>query len=302
MRDVLNVHFFLGLVPQSDASAILARHGLLELALKDPRNRNSGLGSEMSADAWIGVAPDDRRLAGLLTDLETRGVQPFMRLDREYSDAELDAAAWLVLRIATAGLYGGADFEQPYDFSGACTSCGSGAEPIGPLIAELSKMGKKQIDKLAYEQHLIVEARVVEALHAAALTGFIASPVKPRRGPVSHRFSWLRITELCRPLSSRSVGVARVQPCSACVRGGFFPAAPTQPVELRFDGPPTATDFALTWERSNGDARDRRRRDQERAVGGSALALIVSQRARRVLLAAQVGRLVWEPIDATLPD
>lgn len=63
------------------------------------------------------------------------GEKPRVRIDREYNSKELDSFPWLRLVPRTVGLPGGANLNQPFDFSSACEQCGAGAKPVPPLVA-----------------------------------------------------------------------------------------------------------------------------------------------------------------------
>lgn len=67
----------------------------------------------------ITVPAGDGRVAALQKELATLGESASMRLDRRYSNRELDQFPWLQLVVATAGLMGGVNYRQPYDRAGA---------------------------------------------------------------------------------------------------------------------------------------------------------------------------------------
>jgi hypothetical protein len=294
MRDFIAIRFFLGHDQGRQARSLLQRFGLLDLALADRRNRHTWLSDEPHSGVWLTLPADDARIAILQVELTRRGVEPFLRFDREYSRRDLDQAQWLLLWVATAGFWGGADFGQEFDFSDACTECGSGARLIGPLVTELGRMGKKEIDHVVYEGHLIVSQRLAELLAAAGVVGMEAAAVRNRRGRVSDKFVWLRCTEVCFPFSARTRGVVSADRCATCGRGGHFGNA-TAPLEVHYDAPPTTVDIAETLERT-GLATDRRLPTQVRPIGGSAFGIVASQRMRQILMGAKVPHLKWIPV------
>ena len=163
MQDFQFVSFFLGHDAGDRARRLLAECELLDVALSSRANRHAWNG-----DVHFGVSlrlpVEDKRLTALLERLRAAGQEPFTRLDREHSPQELDSADWLIMRVASVGLYGGVDYGQSYRFENACGTCGAGAEPVPPLVAELGKMGKKDIDHLVYEGHFIVTKRIAAAL------------------------------------------------------------------------------------------------------------------------------------------
>jgi hypothetical protein len=129
MQDFQFVSFFLGHDAGDRARRLLAECELLDVALSSRANRHA-----WSGDVHFGVSlrlpVEDRRLTALLERLRAAGKEPFTRLDREYSPEELDSADWLIMRVATAGLYGGVDYGQSYRFENACGTCGAGAELV----------------------------------------------------------------------------------------------------------------------------------------------------------------------------
>jgi hypothetical protein len=293
MQDFLFVSFFLGHDAGDRARRLLAECELLDIALTSRANRHA-----WSGDVHFGVSlrlpVEDERLNTLLKQLRAAGEEPFTRLDREYSLEELDSADWLIMRIATAGLYGGVDYGQSYRFENACGTCGAGAELVPPLVAELGKMGKKDIDHLVYEGHFIVTKRIATALVKAGITGIEPTPVQtPRRPPSAHHV-WLRITSEFPRLDESTTGYETEAPCTVCGRGGHYGSA-KKPEVPRYKPVPGATpDFNRTWEYF-GDWRQVRSETHSRPVGGSQ-GVVVSQRVRRVLQGLRVRRLVWIPM------
>ena len=291
MQDFLFVNFFLGHEKGEEARRILQVCDLLETAEADHTNRHSWLG-EIHLGVSLRLPWNDQRLHVLLDRLREHGIEPFTRVDREYSRQELDQAEWLMLRVATAGLYGGVDYGQAYSFQNACETCGAGVEPIPPLIAEIGKMGKKDMDHLVFEGHLIASSRITDAL--AHLTGFEPTPVRsPRRSPDS-RFYWLRIKSAFPGMNHSSLGIIKESVCSTCGRAGHYGTS-MEPEMLTYNEvPDTVCDFNHTWEYF-GDWQQIRNKSQTRSVGGSR-GIVVSQRTRRALLQLKVRRLVWVPV------
>lgn len=293
MQDFLFVSFFLGHDSGDRTRRLLTECELLDIALTSRANRHA-----WSGDVHFGVSlrlpVEDERLDTLLKRLRAAGEEPFTRLDREHGLEELDSADWLIMRIATAGLYGGVDYGQSYRFEDACGTCGAGAELVPPLVAELGKMGKKDIDHLVYEGHFIVTKRIAAALRKAGLTGIEPAAVQTQRRPPSAQHVWLRITSEFPRLHESTTGYETEAPCSACGRGGHYGSA-KEPEVPRYNPVPADTpDFNRTWEYF-GDWRQVRSETHTRPVGGSQGA-VVSQRVRRVLQDLKVRRLVWIPM------
>lgn len=291
MQDYLFVSFFLGHDAGDEARRLLRECDLLEQAASERANRHAWRGNQHTG-ASLRLPADDERLQRLLTRLRARLIVPFTRVDREYSKQELDAAEWLVLRIATAGLYGGVDYSQSYDSANACSTCGAGAVPRSPLIAELGSMGQKDLDHLVFEGHLVASRRLARAVRN--LTGVSVAAVRSRRGVADPRFAWLRITAVLPKMHPSTRGYQTEGLCPTCGRAGHF-GNPMEPESVWYDTLPSDTpDFNLTWEYF-GDWRQRRHKAQTQSVGGSQ-GVVVSQRVRQKLLQLKVRRLVWVPV------
>lgn len=295
MQDYLFVNFSLDDEEGDETCRLLSDCGLLEAAIGNRSDREAWMSG---GDRYISfrLPWNDDRLHALLDRLRSRGIDAFTRLDREFTDHELDRADWLVLRIATAGLYGGADYGQTYRLEAACQTCGAGAEPVSPLIAEIGKMGKKDIDHLVYEGHLIATSRVAKGL--AHLTGIEPAAVRSPRLPPDARFAWLRIVSTFPRMDPSTRGYATEQPCTTCGRSGHFGTFLEAEAPVYDSIPSTASDFNLTFEYF-GTWQETRSPKQTRPVGGSR-GIIVSQRARKVLKHLRVRRLVWVPVATTV--
>jgi hypothetical protein len=284
--------FIAGRFDGKKARRILKRCGLLEA---------TGHGSPSKYVALMHRFPaEDPRVQRLLSELyaqaEKLGDRPFVRLDRVYTKGELDAAEWLVMRTATAGLWGGVDYGQTYDRTEACGTCGAGAVPVAPLLAELGAMGKKRIDHLVYEDHMIVSRDVAEGL--TGLSGFEIAPVKSPRRPPHMSFAWLKITSSLPAMHPSTTGYEVTDPCSVCGRAGHYggqfgeEAAPEVPVYAGL--PATVGDFNLTFEYFGNWQQQRNKRGHEPVGGGAGI--VVSQRARQTLLRLGARRMVWVPV------
>ena len=287
MQDYLFVSLFLGHDKAAATQRLLRECNLLDVALADRRNVWRG---ELQPGVYIRLPSDDERLQKLLAKLRSRGVVPFTRIDREYSEEELNRADLLILRIATAGLLGGVDYSQTYDSAKACETCGAGSVPNLPLIADLGSMGKKDIDHLICEGHLVVSKRLAEAMRK--MTGVSVQPVRsPRRA--SSQFFWLRITNQLPRMHSSTRGYITEAQCPVCGRAGHY-GTMSEPESVSYTKTQNACDFNLTWE-SFGDWKQQRNKTPHRPVGGKQ-GIVVSQRLRQEFLRLKVRRLVWVPV------
>lgn len=200
---------------------------------------------------------------------------------------------WYLLRIKTAGLLGGVNLEQPFDFTDACATCGAGARPVPPVRADLSRMGRKQIDATAHDGFLIASRQFADAVLASGLTGLRIGPVRGRSARAPHdAFCWLEVLTSWPPLD-RGSRVALEDVCPVCRRAGHFDMHPGG-TELVYAAPlPDAADFGHTWEYFGtwrppaGASRP--------AVGGARYT-IVSARAREVLCRFRLRHLTFDPI------
>jgi len=272
---------------------LLNKYELLEVAREDRNNRFSLDATEFGFGVHLRLPIEDQRIQRLLAALRASGKKPSTRVDREYTEAELDAAPFLEMIVATAGFYGGVDFGQAYDFTDACPRCGSGARAIAPLISEF-RMGKKDIDHLVYENHLIVSQRLAKGLRG--LTGFQLTPVRSRRRNPEPRFSWLRIMHELAPARHDTPGWVIENRCNVCSRTGYY-RDHDAPSERVYDSLRGARDFNLTWEYC-GDWQQVRSETHTRPIGGRQFP-IVSQRARKRLIDLGVERLQWAPVRQT---
>jgi hypothetical protein len=288
MQDYLAISFFLGHDAGAAAKRLLAECDLLDHALAARANRHAWLG-DVHFGVWVRLPTQDVRLRRLLDGLAEREVAPFTRIDREYTETELNAANWLELRVATAGLYGGVDYGQTYERTDACPTCGAGSLPLPPLLVELGGMGRKDVDHLVYEGHFIVSNRVTEGL--VGVTGVELAPVRsPRKAP-DPRFAWLKISSVLPRMHS---GYEQSDGCGQCRRSGYYEGLMKPNVPTYAGLSENLPDFNLTWEYF-GDWRQQRHKSQTLGVGGGQ-GVVVSQRVRQRLLKLKVRRLVWIPV------
>lgn len=201
---------------------------------------------------------------------------------------------WFRVVLKTVGLSGGVNYRQPYDRAQACVVCGVGAVPIGPLVAELSRMGKKQLDRTAHDGHVIVTTGLADALTREGLTGFELRPVRRAHLETPDTaYRWLHIVFEW-PQTAPTTSFAIQDLCPRCERTGHFDlGARLDPWHYR-QAPASAADFGLTWERF-GIWRSKGWEPGVRGVGGQG-GVIVSDRARGVLRAQRVRHLEFLPL------
>src|SRR6187402_3275503 len=100
MQDFHFIDFFLGHKKGEEARRLLRSCNLLDVAIADRANRNTWSG-DLHHGVYVRLPVEDQRISILLDQLHRRGVEPFTRIDREYSRLDLDQADWLILRVAT---------------------------------------------------------------------------------------------------------------------------------------------------------------------------------------------------------
>jgi hypothetical protein len=200
---------------------------------------------------------------------------------------------WHLLRVKTAGLLGGSILGQEFEYTGACIVCGAGARPVPPILADLARMGAKQLDVTAHDGLIIVARELAERFEAAGLTGFTSSPVHGRSPKAPHgSFRHVAISYVWPP-SDESSRLATEDPCPVCRRAGHFDIHPTGTQLVYSAVPPAATDFGHTWEYFG--TWHLVARAGRRPVGGQQF-VIVSERARALLGSLHRRHLAFEPV------
>ena len=287
MKDLRHIFFNVGRDGVATARDFVARYALAGHA----EIVNDGL---MAGNCHVTLRATDPRLHLLCEEIQARFEHPpLVRAERTYTDRELEAYEWLLLRVGTAGLMGGINLGQPYDHSHACRECGAGAVPMPPLLADLGRMGKKHLDSTMDDGHIVVSQHLAGRIQALGLTGVEIHLVQRRRGKEpDSAYRWLQITVEWPPLSA-GARIHRGKLCPHCGRSGHFDLY-DEATELRYaEAPATASDWNLTWEYF-GEWRLPAATIQER-VGG-ARCVIVSQRTRGLLRDERVRRLRFEPV------
>lgn len=288
MKETWFVSFNLGQARLPLTRTLLAKAGLTEIATLDPE------GHPCAGLCSLTVPAGDGRVAVVQKELATHGESASVRLERRYSDRELDQLPWLQLVVATAGLMGGANYRQPYDRARACQTCGAGASPVGALIAELSRMGRKHIDRTAHDGHIVVTRTLADGVREAGLTGIEVRPVRRDHAPdPDPRFVWLNVVSEWPPMAPTRV-LAVEDLCPACGRMGHFDPG-DRPAEWHYGNvPDNAGDLNYTWERF-GVWRGQPWNSDYPPVGGSA-GVIVSQRVRQLFVRIGVRQVRYAPV------
>jgi hypothetical protein len=286
MKDLRHVFFNLGSEGLTTARTILERTGLASVAQLAPDGILAGSGS-------VTLPVDDRRLSLLIDELERIGEAPLVRAERTYTKQELDGFEWLNLRLRTPGLLGGFNLNQPYDRTAACPTCGAGARPISPLIADLRRMKKRLLDATSHDGHLVVAATLADVIQDAGLTGLEVQPVRsPRESQPDSSYRWLDITSEWGPMAPASV-LKTDDLCPTCGRSGHYDEYGRATEFWYYEPPAEAADFNRTWEYfgvSHTYPSDRN------PTAGGARMIIVSQRVRECFKQLKVRHVSFEPV------
>jgi hypothetical protein len=290
VKETWFVSFNLGKARLPLTRTVLAKAGLTEVAELAPEEH------PLAGLCTVTVPAGDDRVAVLQDELSRHGESASMRLDRKYSDQELDQFPWLQLTVATNGLMGGVNYRQPYDRVGACPTCGAGALPVGALVAELARMGKKQIDRTAHDGHIVVTRSLADTVLEAGLTGIELRPARRDHLPnPDPKFVWLHVVSEWPPMAPTRV-LAVEDLCPTCGRTGHFDPG-DRPAEWHYGGvPDNAGDFSYTWERF-GVWKGRPWDGDYPPVGGAA-GVIVSQRVRQLFTRTGVRQVQYAPVYA----
>ena len=285
MQETRIVSCNVGAAGVATAQRLLGKLGLLDSAKLTRTGMTAGL-------FVVSLPAGDARLAALIRDLESLGEVFSVRAERSYTERDLDAFEWLLLKIRTSRLLGTVNIEQPYDRSRACGTCGASAVPVPPLLADLHAMGRKALDATAHDDQIVVTGELAGRIREAGLSGAAFLDVSPGLGrPSSDRFRWLHIAGVWPPFSPASA-VVTDDLCAVCGRAGHYDT-PERVTELRYDAyPRDAPDFNRTWEYFGVW---RSRQSSQPPVGGASYT-IVSQRVRRLFRELKVRNISFEPI------
>lgn len=209
------------------------------------------------------------------------------------TDEALDDCPWLRLRFRTVGIVGGFNYDQSFDLSKACPTCGAGAEPRPTLVANLTDMRKKLIAHTAHEGQIVVLKEVADALSQAKLTGFSLQPVLHFANHIPDaRYCWLRIDSVWPRMHPKRI-LAIEDPCPTCARAGHFDTYEVRPEFWYHEQPANACDFNFTWEFFGVWRHPLSKRPSP--IGGMRMP-IVSQKVRRLFADYGMKRLSYEPV------
>ena len=161
------------------------------------------------------------------------------------------------------------------------------------------KLGKKPLDHLVYEGHLIASRSLARGLERLGVTGFESLDVRTQRRPPSENFVWLRIAGDFPRFDPSSTGYEIEDCCPACQRAGHY--GNWSQGESPCAAVPTANaDMNLSWEYYGNWRQTRRTEDGWVPVGGFRT-IVVSRKARWAFIQLGVRRIVWVPMRTAPP-
>lgn len=151
-------------------------------------------------------------------------VSSHVRVERLYTEKELDAAPLLLWRITSEaiqddyyGLYPGRDKKGVGDYVRRCEVCGAPLEQIRDMLLNTRRMPKGGLS-LTYGFEIILAPWLARALQEAGFTGFTLRPAwhytRPHQGePPLYQ---LVVTHTLPPMASPPTEFENVQHCDVC--------------------------------------------------------------------------------------
>ena len=129
-----------------------------------------------------------------------------------------------------AKVYGGPTYGTKYSLTGACSQCGTGAEPQGPRILPKFRAPYHPI-LLTFDGEILVNLDRAQSLKSLGV-----SCLEEVRTPTGNLLPLmeLRREAILPPFSPKTTGYEREQPCPQCGRDGFF-GIPHQPLTLVYE-------------------------------------------------------------------
>ena len=229
---------------------------------------------------------NDKRLDIFRELTSTDKEKSFIRLDREYTNSELDKCEYLAVNIATSGLENPVD-SQTYDYKNACKECGAGLIPHEPLIISKNSMREKLLDNTAHYQWLVFNKVLADRIKLKGYSGIIFQSIKIGRNETD--YYWGKISNILPEFHSSSKFRKNHSICLTCNKCGNFVNLET---ETKFVYDKEAykcfKDFNLTYEYFG---------EWKYSKKGGAQLLIISQNIRQFMINEKVRFLKYQPIE-----
>lgn len=159
----------------------------------------------------------------------------FITWDRRYTETELRQAPLLRLVVTRPerGM-GGPRYGTRFDMTSACWHCGSGARQVSPLVVNPGEVERSGDVSQTLDREILVSPRVAAALASVGVGVDELRPVETVGRPLPQTWVQLLAQETLPPMSPRSEGFVREDPCPVCLRDGFFSTA-AQPETIRYE-------------------------------------------------------------------
>lgn len=178
----------------------------------------------------------DPTLQRLRTELLSASIEWSERREYVFTNAELEVAPLLQLRVQTAQRgRSGPHYGTDYDLSHACLNCGTGAIQISPLCLRPSDAPKKRSVFQTLENEKLVSLELADALKDVSVTGLELRQVQSHkdRSPLP----WVQLIASVElpPMAATSKGVVRDEICPLCRRSGYFDTQAPSEIEYSSD-------------------------------------------------------------------
>lgn len=249
---------------------------------------------------WVTLAKSDPRLPVLLDLLKQYGEDPLCLHDDRYTEEELDTARLLVMHPnRQCELDGGVVWGMTYDLSAACPACGTGGQQTSAVFFDGAQLADMEGYRAGatYFYHILVDEGIAAELLTIGATGLFfrnVYAVMPDKRQVKLRWRQMCATRTLPPMSPRTTGLIRDQPCEVCHRNGYFQHAQHEPTRIvyRASDLRDADDVNMCWENLGYAALKPDLRDSVLSYPW----MLVTPKVRRVFRDAGVTSFNWFPI------
>ena len=211
------------------------------------------------------------------------------------------SAAWIMnafylFTSRTVGICGPFNLEeQVYDYNEACPTCGKGAEPVEPLLVDLTEMRGRHLRFTGYDGFLIVSKSIAEKLASSKLTGFsIETVTHYKKTTPSTDYCWVKIKAPFPSFMLLTSQVNRSDLCPQCQHSGYCDILQSATVLHYPNGLLLEQDFYYTQEKW-GIWNVSPEHTAHPKIGG-AQRILVSEQARHFLSSLSVKRLRFQPV------
>jgi hypothetical protein len=206
-------------------------------------------------DAWVTLEETDPRVPVLFRLLKQDGIRWLEWHEDRYTEEELDSARFLLMHAnRRCELDGGVEWGMTFDLSEACPACYTGARQTSAVFVNGEQLAELEGHRagVTYFWHLLVDEGLAAELEKLGPTGLSfrsVYAVMPDKRQVKLRWKQLCAERTLPPMSFRTTGLTRNQPCEVCRRNGYFVTskAPTR-VVYRASDLCDVDDVNSTWE------------------------------------------------------